>query len=342
MTISSNKTNFNLTFYINSYSQETDEKKTTSKKASENKPGTSRSFSSDQHQNVSSNLFSVLKYWMSKRVDSFDLERKSSSNNRKSSSKNESSGSTESMLLDAKTESTAKESKQSLKGWKPKYAHLKKKTSNPNNNPNDQNSSSLIKFKRRSTRSSFMDSISASHQLTLINKLNNLLVETINLRNLQHLSLRNLGNSVIKRPILNSLLKNMTGLKYLDISNVCAGNLYYYKTKSHMNKKNCLEDEEMSVVAATNGKELVGGLDSLLKLAPSLTHLILADLSVQDVEANLPYLLTLKKLKLLDISNCREKTPLNSFKNPSLLLAKLVYHLTSLNSLDISGKFMSL
>lgn len=45
----------------------------------------------------------------------------------------------------------------------------------------------------------------------------------------------------------------------------------------------------------------------------------------------------LKNLRHLDVSNCREKPPLNRYKNPSLLLAKLVYHLTKLTSLDISG-----
>jgi len=83
--------------------------------------------------------------------------------------------------------------------------------------------------------------------------------------------------------------------------------------------------------------QLVGILDGLVNLARSLTHLLIADLGVDDAQANLSFILRLKSLKYLDVSNCREKFPMNSYKNPSLFLAKLVYHLTSLKSLDISG-----
>ena len=86
-----------------------------------------------------------------------------------------------------------------------------------------------------------------------------------------------------------------------------------------------------------NTKQLVGILDGLLNLSSSLTHLIIADLGVDDAQANLSYLLRLRNLKHLDVSNCREKFPLNTYKNPSLFLAKLVYHLTSIKYLDISG-----
>lgn len=86
-----------------------------------------------------------------------------------------------------------------------------------------------------------------------------------------------------------------------------------------------------------NTKQLVGILDGLVNLAPTLTHLIIADLGVDDAQANLLFILKLKNLKHLDVSNCREKFPLNTYKNPSLFLAKLVFHLTSLKYLDISG-----
>jgi hypothetical protein len=157
-------------------------------------------------------------------------------------------------------------------------------------------------------------------------------VQGINLSQLQHLSLRNLGVSVIKPQMLNDLLKNFTCLKYLDVSNCCTNQLHY----SQNNSNPCQDETTMKPVI--NTKQLVGTLDGLLSVASTLTHLLIADLAVDDAQANLSYLLQLKQLKHLDISNCREKCPLNVYKNPSLLLAKLVYHLTSLRSLDISGR----
>ena len=58
-----------------------------------------------------------------------------------------------------------------------------------------------------------------------------------------------------------------------------------------------------------NTKQLVGILDGLVNLAPTLTHLIIADLGVDDAQANLLFILKLKNLKHLDVSNCREKFP---------------------------------
>ena len=52
-------------------------------------------------------------------------------------------------------------------------------------------------------------------------------VASINLSQLQHLSLRNLGVNVIKPVMLNNLLKNFQCLKYLDISNCCTNQLHY-------------------------------------------------------------------------------------------------------------------
>lgn len=83
--------------------------------------------------------------------------------------------------------------------------------------------------------------------------------------------------------------------------------------------------------------QTVGLLSDLVALKSTLTHLIMADLNVDDVQANLKYILKLKSLKHLDISNCREKPPVNAYKNASVQLAKLVHHLTSLTHLDISG-----
>ena len=80
-----------------------------------------------------------------------------------------------------------------------------------------------------------------------------------------------------------------------------------------------------------------GELDGLLSLRSTLTHLVMADLTVNDILANLKYLIRLKKLEHLDISYCKEKPSFNNFANPSLHLAKLAHHLTAMRSLDISG-----
>lgn len=171
------------------------------------------------------------------------------------------------------------------------------------------------------------------------------LVQTLNLSRLQHLSLRNLGPFVLKRTMLNSLLKNFTCLKYLDISNCCTNQLYIERRVT-----TCIESSsnngsgggvgigvgvgqgEMArmslqmVSSPTTGDNLnepqpqasmnqpnekVGCLDGLANLANSLTHLLMADLNVDDVQANLKFILKLKSLKHLDVSNCREKPPLN-------------------------------
>ena len=131
------------------------------------------------------------------------------------------------------------------------------------------------------------------------------LVQTINLSKLQHLSLRNLGANVIKRTMLNSLLKNFKCLKYLDISNCCTNQLYVVR---HL-ETTMLEPQ----ASQKQPNELIGCLDGLVNLAPTLTHLLVADLNVDDIQANLKFMLKLKALKHLDVSNCREKPPLNRF-----------------------------
>lgn len=130
-----------------------------------------------------------------------------------------------------------------------------------------------------------------------------MLVQTINLSKLQHLSLRNLGTNVIKRTMLNSLLKNFKCLKYLDISNCCTNQLYVVR---HL-ETSTLEPQ----ASQKQPNELIGCLDGLVNLAPTLTHLLVADLNVDDIQANLKFILKLKALKHLDVSNCREKPPLN-------------------------------
>jgi hypothetical protein len=143
-------------------------------------------------------------------------------------------------------------------------------------------------------------------------------IESFHLVNLKYLSLRNLGSNVIDIKILNNLLKhNMPSLTYLDISNCCLNQMYKLTTADQ--------------------PKLIGLLDGLLALKSKLTHLIMADLNVDDIQANFKYLLQMKQIKYLDISNCREKPPINQFKNASVQLAKLVYHLNNLNHLDISG-----
>jgi hypothetical protein len=143
-------------------------------------------------------------------------------------------------------------------------------------------------------------------------------IESFHLVNLKYLSLRNLGSNVIDIKILNNLLKhNMPSLTYLDISNCCVNQMYKLTT--------------------TDQPQLIGLLDGLLALKSKLTHLLMADLNVDDIQANFKYLLQMKQIKYLDISNCREKPPINQFKNASVQLAKIVYHLNNLNHLDISG-----
>jgi len=64
-------------------------------------------------------------------------------------------------------------------------------------------------------------------------------------------------------------------------------------------------------------------------------------MSVNDIQANLPYILCLSELKHLDISHCKEASSLNRFTNPSLHLAKIAHHLSKLTSLDISATNLS-
>ena len=131
---------------------------------------------------------------------------------------------------------------------------------------------------------------------------------------------------------MNNLLKNLRTLKYLDISNCCTNQLFVSSRPSGPT-----DAVDVAENPQNSSREPCGLLDGLLALRPSLTHLLMADLGVDDVQANLGSILRLSNLRHLDISNCREKQPMNSFKNASLQLAKIAFHLTQLVSLDISG-----
>jgi Zyg-11 family protein len=145
--------------------------------------------------------------------------------------------------------------------------------------------------------------------------------------NLQHLSLRNLGNDVIKPSMLNQLLKSLkTNLKYLDISNCCTNKLYKIDKSSQVDESNPLPNSSF---------ELIGLLDGLQSLAQNLNTLLMSDLTVEDIQANFKFILKLKILQKLDLSNCKEKP--NVYKSPSLVLAKIAFHLKKLAWLDISG-----
>lgn len=168
---------------------------------------------------------------------------------------------------------------------------------------------------KSSSSSSSLDSFNSSTKLKKsLNLFTKSLQAELFTNTLQHLSLRNLGTSVIDIKQLNNIFKNLTTLKLLDISNCCT---------NQMSKQ--------------ENNETIGLLDDLLCLKTTLTHLLMADLNVDDIQSNLKYLLKLKQLKHLDLSNCREKPPVNIFKNASLQLAKFVYHLDKLTHLDISG-----
>ena len=186
------------------------------------------------------------------------------------------------------------------------------------------------------------------------------------LSNLQHLSLRNLGNAVIKPHTLNSLLGNVRTLRYLDISNCCTGHLHRVinsataksSSLSHHLRSNQQQQQlenvliEPAVVGAAAlidedyddqlprpprpNVEYVGCLPAIASLSATLHTLLMSDLHVEDLQANLRHMLKLKRLVKLDVSNCKEHKP-NMYRNPNLLLAKLVYHLSQLNWLDISG-----
>jgi hypothetical protein len=53
--------------------------------------------------------------------------------------------------------------------------------------------------------------------------------------------------------------------------------------------------------------------------------------------SNIKFILSLKNINYLDVSNYRENNQLNIYRNPSCLLAKIVFYLKNLQSLDVSG-----
>lgn len=169
---------------------------------------------------------------------------------------------------------------------------------------------------------------------------------------LLQLSFRNLGPNVIDVRVLNAMLANLKLLQFLDISNCCTGKLFESPAKLEIfNSKGTDKDSELRMarnwlarkflIRHVTKTEAVGSLYGLLHVASTLTHLIMADLSVNDVQLNLPYMLCLSQLKHLDVSHCKEVSSLNRYTNPSLHLAKLAHHLTRLTSLDISATNLS-
>ena len=137
------------------------------------------------------------------------------------------------------------------------------------------------------------------------NKLNIDQFSVLNLENLQYLSLKSLDNC-LKVNILNDVLVNFKQLKYLDLTSCF---------KSTVDE--CLTPKP--------------------NLENSLKHLIFSNFNPDELVLNSKFILSLRKLNYLDISNYREKPLLNVYKNPSCLLAKLVLYLKNLHSLDISG-----
>ena len=178
--------------------------------------------------------------------------------------------------------------------------------------------SSVLQQEKKTKLQMFLLLMDKQKRLKSLNLLTrSLKVETLNLVNLQQLSLRNLGANVIDIKLLNNLFRNLRSLKILDVSNCCTNQMFKASNQTDQSS--------------------IGLLDGLVCLRETLTHLIMADLNVDDIQANMKYLLQMKQIRHLDVSNCREKPPVNLYKNASVQLAKLVYHLTNLTHLDISG-----
>lgn len=268
-------------------SKEEGDAATASAAAGESKPGTSKSFEQNQQaptkpqqsqQINSGNLFSVLKYWMSKKVDP------NVSSNVSMSGEVTATGETPPTRVPPVEEST-------------------RRPTVPPTAPDDERKASSHRHRRHrhhaQTNFSHVERANAAAVVERRDVLapqqhkhqqppgpGRVLVQTINLSKLQHLSLRNLGNCVLTRSILNNLLKNFKCLKYLDISNCCTNQLYITRPKSDMNQSDV---EPATASSSSPSNDLIGCLDGLLCLAPTLTHLLVADLNVNDIQANLRY-----------------------------------------------------
>jgi Zyg-11 protein homolog len=128
----------------------------------------------------------------------------------------------------------------------------------------------------------------------------------LNLENLQYLSLKSLDNC-LQVSVLNDILSKFKQLKYLDLTSC-------FKSSTENNH-------------LTPKKNLID----------SLKHLIFSNFNPDELASNLNFIISLKNINYLDVSNYREKNQLNTYRNPSCLLAKIVFYLKNLQSLDISG-----
>ena len=142
----------------------------------------------------------------------------------------------------------------------------------------------------------------------LCSKFNVEQLHILNLENLQYLSLKGL-DSCLTASILNDILGKFKQLKYLDLTSCF---------------KSTTAAEHMMLSPKRN-------------LVDSLKHLIFSNFNVDELTSNIDFILCLRNINYLDVSNYREKNLLNTYKNPSRVLARLVFYLKNLQSLDISG-----
>lgn len=249
------------------------------------------------NNNSSSSLFSVLRFWMNKRSMNSNSSSNSANNGSKSNQTSASNTTGSTMITST-------------------------------------NTTSMLSPTSDMSTVQHTTNFSSSHELPPPQSPNRTLVSSLLLPNLQNLSLRNLGNAVIRPTTLNSLLSSLTQLKYLDLTNCCTGKLFKIgSSRRHSDNGIGVNLDELQPWSKPS--EFVGCLSSLASLSSTLHTLLMSDLHVEDIQANLKYILRLKNLVKLDVSSCKEKP--NMFKNPSLLLAKLAFHLRKLNWLDISG-----
>jgi len=283
----------------------------------------------DTPQNIPAHLFSAFKYWMSKRIDLLNAKTNTTQE-----------------TLTATTSATGPTSTADAKLNTDMSVSLLAST---NTDDSDSNNNNEIYFDSLD----FTELIGCHvppDRLRLTRKFG---IETLDLENLVHLSFRNLGVNVIDVRVLNAMLANLKSLKLLDISNCCTGRLsestvrpeLFTKQSDRTSNAEIRHNRNLLVkkffLKQINGAEAVGSLYGLLHLRSSLTSLIMADMSVSDIQDNLPYILCLSGLRHLDISHCKEASSLNRFTNPSLHLAKIAHHLPELASLDISATNLS-
>jgi hypothetical protein len=303
----------------------------------------------------SSNFFSSLKYWMSRRVDSLNTLSNTATTSPIKKQINDLQIKNVNELFHSDCDSDSNISNKSFISFKETASAIFDDTKNNNDHlsvslsvlneiinkiesDNQQKEIKIHKTKQNSLKSLLSHYLSKHKKVTKNDKLtlpkiedtrrsssSGSLVESLKLTNLQYLSLKNLGTEVVKPYMLNSLLKNINQLVYLDITNCCFGLL--------TNKIEIRDGDKQKE------KQLKGHLqDGLEHVGKTLTHLIMADLSCEDISGHLEVIIKMKNLNHLDISSYREHLPrFNEFPNASLILATIVYNLRHLKSLDISG-----